>query len=70
MSGLVLCAVNQQAISGTCGSSGRQGWQIIVISEECTGEYASAVSPVTVDLWCYMRPKCLYTNILNQHPQE
>ena len=25
MSRLVLCAVNQPAISGTCGSSGRQG---------------------------------------------
>lgn len=37
MSGLVLCAVNQPAISGVCGSSGRQGRkEKLLIFEECT----------------------------------
>lgn len=54
MSGLVLCAVNQPAISGTCGSSGRQGRQVklacFVFFEDCNKIICKSF-PIAVDLW-------------------
>lgn len=52
MSGLVLRAVNQPAISGTCGSSGRQGRKrkLLIFKGVHTRICKSFFPPITVNL--------------------
>lgn len=58
MSGLVLCAVNQPAIRGTCGSSGRQGCKRKLLMFEGVHTRICKCcffSPITVNLWHFSR---------------